>query len=143
LALGNTVVDDDLLDQVGTQIEAKVNLYLQKAYTLPLSLPQPVVSEIVEKLVICELFDTLTLGGEGKEGDAYCDDAMGLLLSITNGELVLNTEQETEPNTIAQNVTVVQRRTGTATDQAAAFTQEKQYTAGSVVTGIDPETVRW
>jgi len=143
MALGNTVVNDALLDQVGEQIEAKVNLYLQKGYTLPLSLPQPVVAEIVEKLVICELFDTLTIGGEGREGDAYCDDAMSLLKAIACGDLTLNTEQETEPRTVNQNVTVVDKRAGTATNQAAAFTQETQYTAGSVVTSVDPETVRW
>lgn len=143
LAFGNAVVSDELLAQIGEQIEAKVNLYLQKAYALPLSLPQPVVSEIVEKLVICELFDTLTIGGEGKEGAAYCENAMALLLSISNGEFILNSPQETEPRTINQNVSVVEKRAGTATDQAAAFAQETTYTKGSVVVGIDPETVRW
>lgn len=143
LSFGNAVVSDDLLDQVGTQIEAKVNMYLQKAYVLPLTLPQPVVSEIVEKLVICELFDTLTIGGEGKEGDVYCENAMALLMAIANGELFLNTEQEIEPRTVDQNVTVVVKRAGTAVDQAAAFAQEITYTKGDVVVGIDPDTVRW
>lgn len=73
---GKTVVSADLLEQLGTQVEAKVNATLRSVYKYPLDAiaatnteSRPILAAIVEKGVICELADVHFFHTE--EGSSY------------------------------------------------------------------------
>lgn len=73
---GKSVVDEHLLEQVGLQIEARVEALLRGIYRLPLAAidptnttARPIVAAIVEKGVICELADVHFFQGE--DGNTY------------------------------------------------------------------------
>lgn len=53
--VGTQEVDPELLEQVGSQTEARVNGILGQIYEMPLPLPQPMVTSLVEKFIIAEL----------------------------------------------------------------------------------------
>ena len=55
LAYGNPVVDPDLIEQVGAQVESRVEAKLRTVYKLPFKSVSPIVASIVEKLILCEL----------------------------------------------------------------------------------------
>lgn len=55
LPFGPTTVDDNLIRQVGEQVEARVNAKLKGVYRLPLIGSHPVLTSAVEKLILCEL----------------------------------------------------------------------------------------
>ncbi len=73
---GKSSVDEDLLSQLGAQVEAKVEATLRGVYRLPLKAAdedntssRPIVASIVEKGVICELADVHFFQGE--DGNSY------------------------------------------------------------------------
>jgi len=52
---GPVQVDPQLIDQVGTQVESRINAQLSKVYRLPLRAAHPILASITEKGVLCEL----------------------------------------------------------------------------------------
>lgn len=95
---GKTSVDADLFEQIGTQIEARIDAELAQSYKLPLlaesptnTTSRPLVAAIVEKGVICELADVHFFQSE--EGNSYgremCKQFRADLLALASGELRL------------------------------------------------------
>jgi hypothetical protein len=73
---GATVVVDELLEQVGAQVEAQIDAILREVYKYPLNAEaedntqsRPILAAIVEKGVICELADVHFYQGE--DGNSY------------------------------------------------------------------------
>lgn len=110
---GKSVVDEHLLEQIGTQVEAKVDAWLRSAYRLPLlaidplnTASRPIVAAVVEKGVICELADVHFFQSE--EGNAYgrsaCKAFQADLEAIYNrqidlpGEVAIVAVAEGSPN---------------------------------------------
>ena len=95
---GKISVDRDLFDQVGAQVEAKINAELAGAYKLPLNAAtitntdsRPILAAIVEKGVVCELADVHFFATE--EGNSYgkemCRQFKADLAALVSGELRL------------------------------------------------------
>lgn len=111
-----TTVDSNLLEQIGTQVEARVNARLQMLYTLPLTLAHPVLASVVEKGVICELMGTHFVGQEATEAGGYgrllCAQFQQELDAIVAGLVPLTGERLITGSTspIAANLTVAGTR---------------------------------
>jgi len=91
---GNTVADPALIEQVGTQVEARVNGVLRGVYRFPLrSVAHPELSSVVEKLVCCELLPIYYYGMEnstdGGQGRLMCDQGKAELAALASGQTVL------------------------------------------------------
>lgn len=125
---GPAVLDDELIDQVGEQVEARINARLRSLYKIPLQSSHPVLASITEKLIVCELMSSQALGEEqllvGSNGQARGDRSyagvmcaqgaaeLDLLLSgqvSLDGE-TLATGEEATP-TSSRNVSLASKRT--------------------------------
>lgn len=96
-AFGQTEVNSDLIDQVGAQVEARVDAEIRKVYEFPLRTnSQPLLASIVEKLTICEIIGTYFYGkaesDDGGYGKLMCSQGMAELMAIGAGEVVLDGE---------------------------------------------------
>jgi hypothetical protein len=124
-----TNVDDDLIAQIGDQVEAKVNARLRAVYKVPLSGQHPILAGIVEKLTCGEILATHMMGEEqittgGNPSDrSYAGflirDAQKDLDAIASGDIPLDGETlatgDEAANSNARNVTLARKRTpGTA-----------------------------
>jgi hypothetical protein len=99
---GKRVVNDNLIEQVGEQVEARVNARLKAVYTLPLSGPHPALASVVEKLVICEIIGVYAIeqldtvgratGDGGGFGSLMCRQGADELEAILSGTIVLEGE---------------------------------------------------
>lgn len=118
-----TNVDDDLIDQIGSQVEAKVNARLRSIYKLPLSGTHPLLAGIVEKFVCGEILTTHMMGAEQVAGNGGDRSYAGFLLreakeeldAIASGDIPLDGEilstGEESANSNARNVTLAGKRT--------------------------------
>ena len=97
-AFGSPSVDEALLEQIGEQVEAKVNAVLRQSYQFPLAAAtelntesRPLMAAIVEKGIICEISDTHFYTSE--EGNSYgrqmCKDFAAELMAIESGNIRL------------------------------------------------------
>lgn len=122
---GQQSVDMDLLDQIGEQVEAKVNAILRQSYVFPLKAAnpaelesRPLIAAIVEKGVICQLADVHFFSGE--DGSSYgrqmCKDFAAELAAIESGQIRLPGEVLLTTNTLADSnySGYAQRRPGVA-----------------------------
>jgi hypothetical protein len=92
-----TTVDDNLIVQVGEQVESRVNAQLKTVYKLPLKTPtNPILASIVEKGVICELMGTHYVGQEANPQDGYgrmmCKQFQAELAEVVTGAIALDGE---------------------------------------------------
>ena len=120
---GTVDVDPGLLNQIGAQVESRVNARLSTLYRAPLVLAdagtRALLSSIVEKLVCCELIP-LYYPAQADDGtspyDNYgrncCTQGAKELKDITDGLITLSGETPVGgPNTlIRRNVTAAARR---------------------------------
>jgi hypothetical protein len=68
---GVSQIDPALIDQVGDQVEARVDSSLGQVYQMPLAQPHLELASVVEKLVICEILGTHFVGQEANPSDGY------------------------------------------------------------------------
>jgi hypothetical protein len=120
---GPTTVDDNLIEQIGAQVEAKLNAQLATVFRLPLAQPQnPILASIVEAGILCRLLPTHASGEElPTAGDVgvdrsfagfYCKAYNAELQALLNGTIALEGElpaTEPEPQ-IARNLTIAGQR---------------------------------
>jgi phage gp36-like protein len=112
LAFGNTVVDENLIQQVAAQVKGRMDARLKSVYQLPLkNLPNPLVASIQEKLIICELMGTHFVGQEGSEEAGYgrmmCSQGATELKAVLDGEVVLEGEAVGVGSEISANYSLV------------------------------------
>lgn len=111
-----TTVDDNLLEQIGEQVEARVKARLKTVYRLPLTSDHSVLASVVEKGVICELMGTHFVGQEGSEeggfGRMMCSQFASELNDIINGTIGLDGETLATGSEvpIASNLTIAGQR---------------------------------
>lgn len=93
---GSTVVDSELLQQVGEQVEAQVDAKLRGVYRLPLIGVHPVLAKVVEDGVICDLMATHFVGDGNNEpggfGRWHCTQFQQGLNDILSGAVPLDGE---------------------------------------------------
>ena len=95
-SFGNSVVDTTLLDQIGVQVESRVDAKLRQRYVLPLTYTHPQLASIVEKLVICEIIGVHFVGAEVSDdanfGRLMCAQGAKELEAIASGDVALQGE---------------------------------------------------
>jgi hypothetical protein len=95
-AFGPQKVDPLLLEQIGSQVEARVSAALGQVYRLPLADPGSRIAEIVELGVICELMPTHTIQRDTNPEDNFqvfsCRRSRDLLAEIVSGAVPLASE---------------------------------------------------
>jgi hypothetical protein len=112
-----TTIDDNLIEQVGEQVEARVNARLGTIYQLPLLQSQPLLASIVEKGVICELMGVHFVGQEGTEAGGFgrlmCSQFDQELTALLAGSVTLTGEVAINPAeaTKSANLTLARPRT--------------------------------
>lgn len=124
LPFGPSTVDDNLIEQVGEQVEARVFAKLRTIYKLPLTAVHPVLASIVEKLVVCDLMGVHFVGAEGSSADGFgrmmCDQGAKELEAILSGEVKLEGESPLETGDTAtpfsSNLTIRRSRTSGAAE---------------------------
>lgn len=120
--------DDALIDQIGAQVEARVDAQLRSVYKLPLSGSHPHLTGIVEKLICGEILAIHSMGDEqvvsSDEGRVSSDRSYaGYLIRSANRELeaivqgvtpldgeTLSTG-DTSPPANSRNLTLSRKRT--------------------------------
>lgn len=93
---GPSTVDDNLLRQVGEQVEARVEARLRQVYRLPLQGSHPILASIVEKGVLCELLGVHSMGQQpteqGSFGALMCRQFNDELAEVISGAINLQGE---------------------------------------------------
>lgn len=109
---GATVVDDELIEQVGVQVESRINAQLGRVYQLPILLndtSKPILASVTEKLTICEIMGTHYVGAEGTSEDGYgrmmCRQGAEELQQILTGAIALEGATPISPDTGAVTAT--------------------------------------
>jgi phage gp36-like protein len=114
-----TTVDDNLIEQVATQVEALVDAKLKTVFRMPLTGTHAVLSSIVEKLVICEIMPTHEQqnGGYGSQPKSFreiiCAQGAAELEEVLSGMVPLDGEALASTGTtpISTNLTLAAKRT--------------------------------
>lgn len=120
---GPTTIDDNLIEQIGAQVEAKLNAQLKTVFTLPLANPtSPILASIVEAGILCRLLPTHATGDElPTSGDVgvdrsfagfYCKAYSAELQTLLSGTIALTGELPAvvPSSTIASNLTLAGQR---------------------------------
>lgn len=98
---GQSTLSDDLLQQIGGQVEDRITNELRKVYKLPLTGSHPRLAEIAELGIICQLLPTHVIQGESQPKDNFqaftCSQYSKLLEAIINGDSPLEGEQIISP----------------------------------------------
>lgn len=116
VAFGSTVADPALIEQVGTQVESRVNAQLRQIYKLPLRKTQhPELASIAEKLTIAELVPVYYYGQEpsldGSFGRLMKDQGEKELTDLGSGDVILEGEIFAQsPHSVVPNYTQAGRR---------------------------------
>jgi hypothetical protein len=147
-ALGEKQISQELIEQIGDQVEARLDGVLRGIYEFPLAQSHPELASIVEKCTISEIIPVYEVSPEGREGDSWsgqlkkeCQMEMAAIAERTitlPGESVIFTPSTTSPNS-----SKVFNRSSTQSERDAGFEQERCYRKGDKINPIQADSVRW
>ena len=113
--MGPQTINLDLVNQIGEQVEARVNAKLGGVYQLPLTGPVPVVQSIVEKFILSELLPVHQVDDPKDSLRAIVRrEAEKELKEVCEGIVTLEGQTlvtATTPSPVATNFTGVSQRT--------------------------------
>lgn len=146
---GEQIIEEELITQIGAQVEARVDAKLKQIYVFPLATnSHPELASIVEKFVIADIVPTYFVGNDSDSisnyGQLMLTQAKEELELIATGDVVLDEESPVyAPSSIVPNRTKVTKWASTKAERDAAYLQETRYKKGQATKPIPVDSIQF